>query len=159
MIYDYAKKLGIPETVLRKLGGITAAVNQGDWQKVLKLSADFGDQVLKEFEKAGKKEEAVLAMVAWHLEGLYITAKSVNNRFSPEAAKLLRNAEFVKDLDELIEPLSVNAKAKKEVKAIMAALPKINQIINRPANYSYTQTDAKELVSICEPLRQILLRD
>jgi hypothetical protein len=159
MIYDYAKKLGIPETVLRKLGGITAAVNQGDWQKVLKLSADFGDQVLKEFEKAGKKEEAVLAMVAWHLEGLYITAKSVNNRFSPEAAKLLRDADVVKDLDEMIEPLSVNAKAKKEVKAIMAALPKINQIINRPANYSYTQTDAKELVSICEPLRQILLRD
>ena len=159
MIYDYAKKLGIPETVLRQLGGITTAMNQGDWPKVLKLSEDFGEKVLGELEKAGNKNDGGLAVVAWHLEGLYITAKSVNNRFSPEAAKLLRNADFVKDMDEMIKPLSVDMKAKKEVKAIMAALPKINQIINRPENYTYTQTDAKELVSICEPLRQTLLSD
>ena len=155
MVYDYGKKLGISETVLRELGGITAAMNQGDWEKVYKLSDDFTDKVLEEFEKKGKKNEVYLAVVAWNLEGLYITAKSVDNQFSPESAKLLRNTEFV----ELMEKLSVDLQDKKEVKAIMAALPKINQIINRPENYTYTQTDAKELISICEPLRQTLLRD
>jgi hypothetical protein len=155
MVYDYAKKLGMPETVLRELGGITAAMNQGDWEKVFKLSDDFTNKVAEELEKAGKKDEALLAMVAWHLEGLYITAKSVNNRFSPESAILLRNADFVK----YMEALSVSLQTNKEVKAIMAALPKINQIINRPKNYTYTQTDAKELISICEPLRKTLLSD
>ena len=155
MVYDYAKKLGMPETVLRELGGITAAMNQGDWEKVFKLSDDFLGKGFEEFEKKGKKNEFSLAAVAWHLEGLYITAKSVNNRFSPESAKLLRNADFVK----YMEALSVGLQTKKEVKAIMAALPKINQIINRPESYTYTQTDAKELISICEPLRQTLLRD
>jgi hypothetical protein len=159
MIYDYAKKLGIPETILRKLGGINAAMDQGDWQKALQLSAVFGEEVLKEIEKTGKRDDAILAWVAWNLEGLYITAKSVNNRFSPESAKLLRNPYFVEPPEEGLENLSVGWQAKKEVKAIMAALPKINQIINRPENYTYTQTDVKELISICEPLRKTLLSD
>jgi hypothetical protein len=159
MVYGYGKKLGIPETVLYKLGGITAAMDQGDWQKVLQLGDKFLDQVSTEFEKAGKKDEFWLAILAWTLEGLYITAKSVDNHFSPESAKLLRYADFVGDQEKVVKSLSVGLQAKKEIKAIMAALPKINQIINRPENYTYTQTDVKELISICEPLRQTLLRD
>ena len=91
MVYDYGKKLGIPEAVLHKLGGITAAMNQGDWQKVLQLSTDFGKQVMQDLEKKGKKNELELAISAWNLETIYITAKSVDNHFSPESAKLLRN--------------------------------------------------------------------
>jgi len=160
MIYDYAKKLGISETVLRKLGGINSAMDQGDWRKVLELSEDFGEKVLEEFEKTGKKDDANLAVVAWNLEGLYITAKSVDKQFSPESAKLLRyDEDFVKNREEGLKSLSVGLQAKKEVKAMMAALPKINQIINRPANYTYTQTDAKELINICEPLRKTMLGD
>jgi len=159
MIYDYAKKLGLPETVLGQLGQINSAMAQGNWQEALNLSAEFGDQVTKKLEQAGKQDESNLAMLAWHLEGLYITAKSVNNQFSPESAKLLRNADLVKILGEGLKSLSVDMQAKKEVKAIVAALPKIDQIINRPANYTYTQTDARELISICEPLRQTLLSD
>jgi hypothetical protein len=160
MIYDYAKKLGIPETALRKLGEINAAMDQGDWREVREFSEDFGGQILNEFEKAGKKDDANLALVAWNLEGLYITAKSVDNNFSPELAKLLRyNEYFVKNQEGRLKSLSVGLQTKKEVKAIMAALPKINQIINQPKNYAYTKADAKELISICEPLRQTLLRD
>jgi hypothetical protein len=159
MVYDYGKKLGIPETVLRKLGGITAAMDQDDWQKVLQLSDKFLDEVCKKLEKAGKKDEFGMALLAWNLEGLYITAKSVDNHFSPESAKLLRYVDFVNDQEEALKVLSVGLQAKKEVKAIKAALPKINQIVNRPENYTYTQTDVKELISICEPLRQTLLSD
>jgi len=159
MVYDYAKKLGISETVLHKLGRITAAMDQGDWQKVLQLSDGFVDNVFEELDKAGKKDEAFLALLAWNLEGLYITGKSVNNRFSPESAKLLRNVSLYKNLEDELKSLSVGLQAKKEVKAIMAALPKINLIINRPENYTYTQTDAKELISICEPLRKTMLSD
>jgi hypothetical protein len=160
MVYDYAKKLGIPENVLRKLGEINAAMDQGDWRKVREFSEDFEEQILKEFEKAGKKNDANLAFVAWNLEGLYITAKSVNNNFSPELAKLLRyNEYFVKNQEGGLKSLSVGLQAKKEVRTMMAALPKINQIISRPESYTYTQTDAKELISICEPLRKTLLND
>ena len=41
----------------------------------------------------------------------------------------------------------------------MASMPKINKIINRPENYTYTQSDVKKLISICEPLRKTLLSD
>jgi len=159
MVYDYAKKLGISEAVLRKLGGITAAMDQGDWKQVLQLSANFGNLVFDDFKKRDNKNEALLAMVAWGLEHIYITAKSVDNRFSPESAKLLRDADFVSGLEEELKSLSVGLQAKKEVKAIMATLPKINQIINRPANYSYTQADVKELIGIFEPLRRTMLSD
>lgn len=159
MVYDYAKHLGIPEIVLSELGRINAAMDQGDWNKVLRLSGGFGDNVITELEKTGKKDDASLAFVAWHLEGLYIAAKSLNNRFSPEASRILRNVSIVKDLEKGLQSLSVDLKTKKEVKALMAALPKINQIINRPENYAYTQADIKELISICEPLRQTLVSD
>jgi hypothetical protein len=159
MIYDYAKILGTPETILSKLGGITAAMNRGDWEKVGDLSGKFGEEVLKALGKLGKKDDVILAVAASELEGLYITAKSVDHQFSPESAKLLRNPRFVKDQEGLLKDLSEGLKAKKEVKAIMAALPKIDQIINRPESYTYTQADVKELISICEPLRQTLLSD
>jgi hypothetical protein len=159
MTYDYAKKLGVPETVLRELGGITAAMNQGDQKKALHLSSNFGDQIVNELIKISKQDDASLALVAGDLEGLYITAKSVNNQFSPESAKLLRDVDFVKNQEKGLKNLSVGLQAKKEVKAIMAALPKIDKITNRPKNYTYIQTDVKELISICEPLRKTLLSD
>jgi len=159
MVYGYSKKLGIPETVLRELGGITAAMDQGDWQKVSKLSDNFLEQALTGIEKADKNDEFSLAILAWTLEGLYITAKSVDNHFSPESAKLLRYADFVTDQEAILKSLPVGLQAKKEVKAIMAALPKINAIINRPKEYVYNQADAKALVAICESLRRTLLRD
>jgi len=159
MVYDYAKKLGVPETVLRKLGGITAAMDQGNWQMVLKLSEEFGIEVRGELEKTGKKDYSILAFSACDLEGLYITAKSVNGRFSPESAKLLLHPYLVKNLEERLKSLSVGVQTRKEVRAIMAALPRIDQIINRHKDYTYTQSDAQELISICEPLRQTLLKD
>ena len=100
MVYDYGKKLGMPETILHNLSGITAAMNQGDWQKVVQLSVDYESLSRDYLKKTGKKDEALLAIVAWRLEGLYITAKSVDNRFSPELAKLLRKTNFVENLKE-----------------------------------------------------------
>jgi hypothetical protein len=158
MVYDYGKKLGITEATLHKLGGITTAMNQGNLEKVLQLSADFGSQVIKELKKIGKQNELDLTTAAWGMERLYITAKSVDNGFSPESAKLLRRFESGGQ-EEAPEPISVDLQAKKEVKAIMAALPKISKIISRPPNYTYTQTDIKELISVCEPLRKTLLSD
>jgi hypothetical protein len=57
------------------------------------------------------------------------------------------------------EPIPVGLQANKEAKAIMASMPKIYKIINRPENYTYTQSDVKALISICEPLRKTLLSD
>jgi hypothetical protein len=158
MVYDYGKKLGITEAGLHKLGGITAAMNQGDWEKILQLSADFGNRLMEDLEKKGKKNELGLAILAWNLETIYITAKSVDNHFSPESAKLLRNFNSGGQ-EKAPEPIPVDLQAKKEVKAIMASLPKIYKIVNRPENYTYTQADVKELISICEPLRKTLLKD
>jgi hypothetical protein len=159
MVYDYAKKLRVPDPILHKLAAINAAMEQGYWQKVVTLSEDFGSQVFDGLRKSDKKECANLTFMACELEGLYITAKSVNNRFTPESAKLLRRNYFVTNLEEDLKSLPADTKAKKEIKAITAALPRINQIINRHQNYLYTQRDAQELISICEPLRQTLLKD
>jgi len=159
MVYDYAKKLRVPDPILQKLAGINAAMDQGYWQKVIQLSEDFGGLVIGQFQDTDKKDYANLTLMACEVEGLYITAKSVNNQFTPESAKLLRRIYFVKNLEEDLKALPVDIKAKKEIKAIMAALPGINQIINRHKEYTYTQSDAQELIKICEPLRQTLMKD
>jgi hypothetical protein len=158
MVYDYGRKLGISQVGLQKLAGITAAMNQGNWEKVLQLSTDFGKQVMKDLKEAGKKTELDLTISAWGMERIYITAKSVDNHFSPESAKVLRDFESGGQ-EEKPEPLPAGLKDKKEVNAIMAALPKIAKIINQPKDYTYTRTDVKELVSICESLRKTLLSD
>lgn len=159
LVYDYAKKLGTSEKVLQQLDEITTAMNRGYLPGVLDLSEKFGNKVLEEFEKAGKKDESNLAAVAFYLEQVSITAESVNRQFSPESAKLLRIAGLVKQLEEWLQSISVDLKDKEDVKAIMAALPKIDQIINKPEDYTYTQSDIQALVKICEPLRQTLLSD
>jgi hypothetical protein len=156
IINDYAKKLSISKPNLGIYGMMTEPIAKGAWDKLGTLVYEYKDAITSELKQKKQNGEAMLAVISGGLEGLYILAKSVDGKFSPESAGMLRNAEFVKFQDLNIKFLSADLKSKEEVKAIMAALPKIDKIVNKPKDYTFKQADAKALVNICEPLRKSL---
>jgi hypothetical protein len=157
IIYDYAQKLAIPEGVLGIYGAITQAIDKGEWDKLGTLIYEFKDGITTELTQKKRNGEAMLAVISGGLEGLFILAKSLDDKFTPESSGMLRNAEFVKFQDMNIKSLPEDLKTKEEVKAMRAALPKIDKIVNKPRAYTFKQTDVKALVNICEPLRKSLV--
>ena len=124
---------------------------KGDWTKLEMVMYEFKDKVTTELNAKNKNDEASLAMVSGSLEGLYILAKSVDKKFSQEGANLLQNKAMGQYLEKYMNSLSDEIKGKSEVKAISAALPKIDSIINKPKSYACTKKDVKDLVAILEP--------
>jgi len=159
IIHDYGQRLDVEEAILGKYKEITDAVSQGQWKNVEKLIYDLKDAITAALnrEDLDKKDEAVLAMVSGWLEGLYIVAKSLNKDFSEDAGKLLRNRDFVRYLSENLNTIDDDKKNKKEVKAMLDALPKIDEVINKPPDYIFTKDDAKRILKISEPLRKIII--
>lgn len=154
IINDYAKRLSISNPTLGIYRMMAKPIDKGEWHKLGTLVYEFKDGIASELKQKKRNGEAMLTMIAGGLEGLYILAKSVDAKFSPDSSKMLRNAEFVKFQDMNIKFLSADLKSKEEVKAILAALPDIDKIVNKPKTYTFTQADAKALVNICEPLRK-----
>ncbi|MFZ5447457.1 MAG: hypothetical protein ACOZFS_02315 [Thermodesulfobacteriota bacterium] len=150
------KKLGISEAVLTKYAAmITDMANKGLWTKLESTLYEFKDQMSIELADKKMQDNATLAMVSGGLEGLYILASSVDKKFSQESANLLHNKEMAKYLEKYMKTLSEDVKGKDEIKAIMAALPKIDQILGKT---SYTPKDVKDLIIILEPLHKDMIK-
>jgi hypothetical protein len=157
MIKDYGKKLGVSETVLEKYNQLVDLANKGEWVKLETLTYEFKDAITTELNTQKKQGIATLSMVAGGLEGLYIEGQSLNKNFSKTTADFLHNPGLYDYLNRYMNSLDEALKAKEEVKAIAASLPKIGKILNQPKTYEYSKKDAEELVKILEPLRQAIL--
>ena len=157
MMKDYGKKLGISETLLGKYNQLVDLANKGEWVKLETLTYEFKDAITTELNTQQKPGVAALAMVAGGLEGLYIEGQSLDKNFSKTTAEFLRNPGLYDYLSRYMNGLDEALKAKEEVKAIMASLPKIGKILSQPKTYAYSKQDAAELVKILEPLRQAIL--
>ena len=149
------KKLGISQDILTKYHKeITALAHKGEWTKLETTLYEFKDKMTTELNDQNKKDEASLAMVSGSLEGLYILVKSVDKKFSQEGANLLQDKAMGPYLEKYMNSLSEAVKDKSEVKAITAALPKIDNIIDKPKNYDFTKKDLKDLLAILKPLHK-----
>jgi len=154
IINDDAKKLSISGPILGIYSMMPKPIDKGEWNKLGTLVYEFKDGIISELKLSNRNGEAMLATIAAGMEGLYILARSLEAKFSPDTAGMLRNTTFVKFQDINIKSLPADLKSKEEVKAIVAALPKIDEIVNKPKTYTFKQADAKALVNICEPLRK-----
>jgi hypothetical protein len=158
MMKDYGKKLGVSATVLGKYDQLVDGANKGEWVNLETLTYEFKDAITGELNTQKKQGAATLAMVAGGLEGLYIEGKSLEKNFSKTTADFLHNPGLYGFLNQYLNSLDETLKAKAEVKAIMASMPKIGKILNQPKTYEYSKEDVEELVKILEPLRQAILR-
>jgi hypothetical protein len=159
IIHEYGERLDVKQVILVKYDEITKAADKYEWENVKNLLYDLKDDITAELHSPtmDKKDEAVLAMASGWLEGLYIVAKSLDKHFSEDARKLLRDRDFVRYLSENLHSLDAENKNKKEVKAMIDALPKIDEIINKPPDYSYKKEDVRKILQISEPLRKIIV--
>ena len=159
IIHDYGERLDVKQVILAKSDEITKAASRYEWENVKNLLYDLKDKITDELTSPtmDKKDEAVLAMVSGWLEGLYIVAKSLDKNFSEDARKLLRDRDFVRYLSENLQSLDAENKNKKELKAVLDALPKIDEIIYKPPDYSYTKEDVTKILQISKPLREIIV--
>ena len=159
IIHDYGERLGVEETILGQYNSITKTVSRNEWLEVENLIYDLKDDITTELHNEDMQSDATLAMVSGWIEGLFIVAKSLENNVSEEANRLLRNRDFVRYLTENLNTIDEDLKNKKEIKAIFAALPKIDKIINKPMSYSFTKEDVKKVLEIAEPLRYVMIAD
>lgn len=156
LMKEYAVRLSIPQALLDKHQTITAAATKADWQKLETLIYEFKDEVMSDLSRKNKKELESLALVSGGLEGLYIMAKSLDNNFSEERGQLLKDREFVNNLNKYLTPLNEELKKTQQVKAIIAALPAIDKIMRKPKSSIITRGDVREVIKITEPLRQTI---
>ena len=157
MMKDYGKKLGVSEKVLGKSNQLVELANKGEWVKLETLTYEFKDAITTELTSQKRQGIAALSMVAGGLEGLYIEGQSLHKNFSKTTADFLRNPGLYDYLNKYMNSLDEALKAKEEVKAITASLPKIGKILNQPKTYEYSKQDVEELVKNLEPLRQAIL--
>jgi hypothetical protein len=159
IIHDYGERLDVKSAILDKYNDLTKAVSNNQWDKVITLTNALKDDITTELKSSEmeKNDEAVLAMVSGWIEGLYIVAKSLDKNFSEEAKTLLSERDFVRYLNQNLQSLTEDNKNTKEVKAILEALPKIDGILNKPLDYSYTIEDVRRILQISESLRIIIM--
>ncbi len=157
MIKDYGQKLGISEGVLGKYNQLVEEANKGEWVKLETMTYEFKDAISGELNSKKKQGAAALSMVAGGLEGLYIEAKSLEKNFSKTAADFLHNPGLYDYLNKYLRSLDEGLKAKKEVKAVIAAMPNIGKVLNQPKTYEFTKKDVEDLIKLLEPVRQDIL--
>ena len=155
ILKEDGKKLGVSEELLTKFSKqLTDLANKGQWKEVGPALYEFKDHMDAELVNKNMKDEATLSMVSGTLEGLYILAKSMDKKFSTKDACLLQSKSLAKYLEKYMNTLSEGVKGKSEIKAIQAALPKIDKIASKKT--SCTRQDTKDLIKILEPLHKAM---
>lgn len=157
-VHGYGETLGVEDAVLAKYTEITKATDQGDWKKVEGLIYGLKDDITEQLYKEDMKDAAILAMVSGWLEGMYVVSKSLEQNFNDKAAGLLEDRTLASYLNKSLADLGSDVQGKPEVAAIKAALPKIDDIINRPLNYKYTKDDAAQIAAVLGPLRDTIVK-
>jgi hypothetical protein len=157
-VHGYGETLGVEDAVLAKYTAITKATDKGDWKELENLIYGLKDDITEQLYREDMKDAAILAMVSGWLEGMYVVSKSLEQNFNEKAAGLLEDRTFASFLNKSMADLGADVQGKAEVKAIKDALPKIDDVINRPLDYKFQKDDAAKVAAILEPLRQIIVK-
>lgn len=156
MIQGYGKKLGVSGKALDKYKELTDAAGKDQWRKLEVLLYELKDEMVNELSGKNKKPLISLAMVSGGLEGLFLTAKSVDDKYSEEGAKLLNNKDLVGFCNNFLGALTSETKTQPEIKAISAALPNLEKMMAKLEANNYAQGDVKELYQALAALRKTI---
>lgn len=153
---EFGKQLGISEKAMGKYQEITAAAEKSQWDKLGLLLYEFKDGMINELNK-NKKPLASLAMISGGVEGFYITAKSVNDQYSADGAKLLNNTDLVSYFKTYMGNLSPELKGQAGIKAFSEALPKLEKTMSELQAKECGQADVKTIFELAAAMRKDLL--
>jgi hypothetical protein len=157
-VHTYGESLGVGDAVLSKYREITVSTEKGDWANVNELIYQLKDDISEQLVQDDMHDAAILAMVSGWLEGLFIVGHSLEAHFPENAAGLLQDRTFASYLGNNLEKVDAGTLEQKEVAAILAVLPQINDILDRPLTYKYNARDAARLVELLEPIRAAIIR-
>lgn len=157
IIYDYGSILDVGDTILGRYNSITKDVSSDEWANVESSLYKLKDEITEDLFAGDMRDSAALAMISGWLEGLYVVAKSLDQEFYAGAGVFLRDREFVGYLNEHLKNVQAEMRDNLDVKTLLAVLPEIDKVINRPESYKYTKDDVKAIIAIYEPLRAIFV--
>ncbi len=156
LVQKYGKQLGISANTLGKYKAITAAADKDQWDKLGLRLYEFKDGMINELNAKNKKALASLAMMSGGLEGFYIAAKSVSDKYSEKGAQLLDNQDLIPYLKNYMATLPPELKNQPGVKALAASMPKLEKLMAGLEANKYSQADVKKIVALAAAMRKNL---
>lgn len=155
-IRDYGKVLNVKKSLLAKYNELTKAIEKDDREGIAILISEMRSNIEIELHEQRRKDEATLAVVAGWIEGMYIVSRSLDSSFNQNAAdELLKYTDLPVYLNKNLGTLSTRVKKKKDVKAIITTLQKINKIVNKDTKV--TRKDVKSLITITTGARRTIM--
>jgi hypothetical protein len=154
---EFGKQLGVSEKVMGKFKDITAAAEKKQWDKLGMLLYEFKDGMINELNESNKKPLASLAMLSGGVEGFYITAKSVNGKYTPKCAELLKSPDLVTYIKTYMEDLTPELKDQSGIKAFSGSVPELEKTLSELQAKKCGQAEVKNILDLATSMRQDLL--
>jgi hypothetical protein len=117
----------------------------------------FKDGMINELNESNKKALASLAMLSGGVEGFYITANSVNAKYTPKGADLLNNSDLVTYIKTNMADLTPELKNQDEIKAFSGSVPELEKTMGALEAKKCGQADVKKIVDLAGSMRKDLL--
>jgi hypothetical protein len=157
LVQDYGKQLGVSTETMGAYKKITEAAGKGQWKDLGVLLYEFKDGMINDLDKNNKKPLASLAMIGGGLEGLYITAKSVEANYSEAGAKLLNNPDLITYCKSYLAAVSPELKSQPEVKAIAATMPDLEKAMVNLEDNNYAKAEVQKILKLATPLHKAIM--
>jgi hypothetical protein len=157
LMQGYGKKLGVSAETMGTYKKITEAAGKDQWKELGVLLYEYKDGMINDLEKNNKKPLASLAMIAGGLEGVYITAKSVDANYSEAGAKLLCDPNLISYCKSYLAAVTPELKNQTEVKAIEAAIPNLEKAMTELQAKNYAKGDIQKILNVVAPLHKAIV--
>lgn len=129
-------------------------VEEGKWQELGNLLEQVRFDVLREFKAVPDEDSIILANLGGWLRGLDLVTGALEQSYSAEGTKVLRQAGLVNYLTARLQKLEAPASTDKVVGIIKAKLPEIATLCSFNEDATLSQDKVKQLHEITAALVQ-----
>lgn len=143
-----AKKLGTPESDLKRAKSVRSAANAGEWLKVFMDLGFLQQDILKTLDKPENKSQGALVTVGGWLQGARYVTAVINDNYSPTISNYLREPLLVKALIAKLDDLPEPEKSSPTVSKTKATLMEIGQIVNIKLDGSLTKEQVERIQTL-----------
>lgn len=135
-----------------KIAVANKLADEGKWNELRTILESVRVDVLDEMKANKDKDSVTLATVGGWLRALNIATMVINDNYTPEATKILRQPQLVAYLKKQLEGLGPKARDVPFVKKIIGQMDAIAKLTDIPDGSTASKEDVKKLYQISSEL-------
>ena len=130
VILTLAEELLVQETILNKGKTFEDMAKNGQWDELHAELDNLRDDVMREIERLGDDDLALLVSAGGWLEGLRAISKVLEENYDPKASSILYQPNLVEYFTKQIEAMTPEARSHPSVQELERLLPEIMRLVN-----------------------------